>query len=130
MTQHIFRLWRLFFAECEEIIVTLREIAGNGYIIGDGAIFFFSMPPASKARDIITSEITGRLRRAFHDAADKMVPGHGYKLSFAAGYCNFHIRRGVDLVGPEIDQLFGLLMSAKDEAILINDHLFRLLDDI
>jgi class 3 adenylate cyclase len=119
-----------FFGECEAVINRLRVADGNGYIIGDGAIFFFSAPAPNMAREVIATEIAGRLRKVFHETANEKAPGHDYKLSFAAGYCDFHIRRGVDLVGPEIDKLFSLVMSANDETILLNDRLFLLTDDL
>ncbi len=118
-----------FFSECEAVIDRLGAADGNGYIIGDGAIFFFRATTPNIARDVIATEIAGRLLGVFHEAADNKAPGHDYELSFAAGYCDFHIRRGVDLVGPEIDKLFGLVMSAEDETILVNDRLFELIDD-
>lgn len=119
-----------FFGECEAVANGLRAVNGNGYIIGDGAIFFFSATTSKNARDIIVNEIAARLLEVFHEIADDKAPGNSFKLSFAAGYCDFHIRRGVDLVGPEIDKLFGLIMTAKDETILVNDRLFELMDDL
>lgn len=117
-----------FFAGCEVVIEAMKDHAGNGYIIGDGVLLFFRKNDPDQAREVIATDIADRLRRIFHNAAGIHFPGHDYKLSFAAGYCEFHIRRGVDLVGPEIDRLFGMAATAEDETVLMNDRLIELID--
>ena len=112
-----------FFLSCEAIIADLKSHDGAGYIIGDGALFFFDVEADKVAYDIIVNRISSRLRKDFHEVTEIYLPDNTYKLSFSAGYCDYHIRRGVDLVGSDIDRLFGLVMNATDEAILLNQRL-------
>lgn len=121
------RLMQSFFLICEKLIAESHNMEGGGYIIGDGAIFFFQAEDANNAF-VRINEITSELKSGFHAAADLLTPGHDFTLSFAAGYCDYHVRRGVDLVGRDVDELFGLMKSAKDETVHLNERLAEQFD--
>lgn len=117
-----------FFTACEENIHDMGSHDGGGYIIGDGALFFFKCDDKMRAKDIIANDITARLLRKFHSSIEENNIENSYKLSISAGYCDFFVRRGSDLVGPDIDKLFSLIKSAEDEAILLNDRLLEMFE--
>ena len=112
-----------FFLACENRISEMRKLDGGGYIIGDGALFFLKTADTNALKNILMREFVEYLKDVFHQSVQKNKLKGNYQLSFAAGLCNYHIRRENDLVGPEVDKLFGLIYRAEDETLHLNDKL-------
>jgi hypothetical protein len=119
-----------FFGCCEGIIDSLTNFGGGGYIIGDGAIFFLQESSPDVALNLICDKIYAELRAVFRVSQTNLCAAVLYSLSFAAGYCDFFVRRNCDLVGPEVDELFTIMKNSTDETLHLSQRLVSVLDGV
>jgi|CXWL01.1.fsa_nt_gi hypothetical protein len=116
-----------FFGECDRLIAEAIMCGGNGYIIGDGVLLFSEdTKNAEMWINHVREVVSKRLRFALH----KLMPvdlQSIYDVAVATGICDFHLRKTVDPIGVDIDELFKLCNSADAGHIVMNDKLSKIL---
>lgn len=114
-----------FFEGCEEVIHYLnRRGEGNGTIIGDGIIIFSETMKESDWLDFSNYVVRDKLLNSFSKSTSNLSIDY-LDLTFVIGYCDFYIRKNIDVIGVDIDDLFTICRTAKGNNLLFNSKFYN-----